>query len=75
MPSGIKIAKFVGGVIEVCFLISFVYEVGREAGRKEQVEEAAQQVQENTLNMEDFIKMLKNVDKNVVDKARLTVVG
>ena len=74
MPSGVKIAKFIGGIVEVCFLLSFVYEVGKEAGRKEQ-EEIAQQVQESSsINMKDFVEMLKNVDKNVVDKARLTVV-
>lgn len=73
MPSGVKIAKFVGGLIEVCFLVSFVYEIGKEAGRKEQ-EETAQQAQDPSLiDAKDFMEMLKNVDKEVINKARFTV--
>lgn len=74
MPSGVKIAKFVGGLIEVCFLVSFVYECGKEAGRKEQQEETAQQAQDPSLiDAKDFMEMLKNVDKEVISKARFTV--
>lgn len=74
MPSGVKIAKFVGGLIEVCFLVSFVYECGKETGRKEQQEETAQQAQDSSLiDAKDFVEMLKNVDKEVISKARFTV--
>ncbi len=69
MPSGIKMLKFLGGIIEVGFILSFVYEYGKEVGRKEQQETAALQQADTSLNMKEMIDILKNVDKNSVEKA------
>ena len=64
MPSGIKMLKFLGGIVEIGFILSFVYEYGKEVGKKEQQET------DTSLNMQEMIDILKNVDKNAVNKAR-----
>lgn len=73
MPSGIKMLKVLGGIVEIGFILSFVYEFGKEVGRKEQQEtDAIQQADTslNSLNTKELIDILKNVDKNAVNKAR-----
>lgn len=75
MPNGIKMLKFLGGIVEVCFILSFVYEIGREAERREQREIIAKQTQsESQFKMKELIDILKRVDKNAVDKARFVTV-
>ncbi len=72
MPSGIKMLKVLGGIVEIGFILSFVYEVGKEVGRKEQQDTDALQTDPalNSFNTKELIDILKNVDKNAVDKAR-----
>jgi len=71
MSSGIKILKFLGSVVEIGFILSLMYEIGKEVGRKEQQETDALQQSDNSLSGYDLVDILKNVDKNAIDKARM----
>ena len=70
MPNGFKIAKFIGGMIEVIFFGMFMYECGKEAGKKEYALQASLENQKS-VNVDDidirdlFIKF----DKDEVGKS------
>jgi len=65
--SGIKIVKFLGGVVEVCFLVSFIYECGKAAGRRE-LEEELEESKNNPKKRNTFVDILKNVNTNTAKK-------
>lgn len=68
MPSGFKIAKFIGGMIEVVFFGMFMYECGREVGKREYASQASLENQ-NSISDDDIRKIFINIDKDTVEKA------
>ena len=70
MPSGIKMLKFLGGIVEVVFVLSFVYEFGKEVGRKEQQDNDALLQNDNSISMKELTDIIKQIDKNAIEKAR-----
>ena len=67
MPSGFKIAKFIGGFIEVMFFGMFMYECGREAGKREYASQAS--LENQNASVDDVRKVFINIDKDTVEKA------
>jgi hypothetical protein len=68
MPNGFKIAKFIGGMIEVIFFGMFMYECGKEAGKKEYALQASLENQ-NSISVDDIREFLNKIDKDTVEKS------
>lgn len=68
MPSGFKIAKFIGGIIEVAFFGIFMYECGKEAGKREYASQTSLENQ-NSMSVDDIREIFINIDKDAIKKA------